>query len=474
MSKEGVKKTQEYRQPRKRVVLEERNGVVGKECTKCLRWLPLTDYSKHTNGLGDCRSICVDCVRLRKGYKKRTQIVLQEMNGISVNAKECLDCGTVRPLTDFQKATSGVGGVIARCKECCQYKKNSKRQLEIKYPDELSVVNKIKEYHKANVQLNYKNIVSIDGKLHAAAVRKFGAWKNAVSACDIEYNDITKKKTWDNLSVTDEVKEFYKTNRKLNASFVRTENFSLYHAGSKLFGSWGEAVNQSGFNYKDFRKKDLRRNPWTRELIIKEIKKLHENDIDLNTSNVRVNFSPLENAARRLFVSWENAVSVSGVDYKKERLDIGTSAYYGRRFEMLSDELLTEVGINFEKYNYRNNTSIKPDYIVRNELFLDAKLSEWTIYHCETIKKYEPHCRMLTVFFMRGNANKDEMLTEKTRIISVHKFIKQLPRHRQKYYLAEIESIENELNRIENGELNAIGNRSTEINEAGDGNRQVI
>lgn len=63
MSKQGVTKTQEYRKPRRRVKLEERDGVVGKECTKCGEWKPLDDYHNTSHGVGNRKPNCKICRR---------------------------------------------------------------------------------------------------------------------------------------------------------------------------------------------------------------------------------------------------------------------------------------------------------------------------------------------------------------------------------------------------------------------------
>jgi hypothetical protein len=64
MSKEGVKLTQEYRKQGKRVKLEERDGVAGKECTKCKVWKPLVEeFHRNKKGLGERSQVCKLCTR---------------------------------------------------------------------------------------------------------------------------------------------------------------------------------------------------------------------------------------------------------------------------------------------------------------------------------------------------------------------------------------------------------------------------
>jgi hypothetical protein len=74
VSKEGVAKTQEYRKPRKRVKLEERGGVVGKECTECGEWKALNvGFVKKNSGLGGNASICRWCQA--KYYKENREAI---------------------------------------------------------------------------------------------------------------------------------------------------------------------------------------------------------------------------------------------------------------------------------------------------------------------------------------------------------------------------------------------------------------
>jgi hypothetical protein len=145
-------------------------------------------------------------------------------------------------------------------------------------------------------------------------------------------------------------------------------------------------------------------------------------------------------AARRYYGSLERAIVEAGVSHLITYEELLTTAACGRRFERLLVKLLKEMGVKFER-----NFSVddcKPDFVLKNETWLDAKLSQWTTFSSDTVAKYEPYCKFLTIIFMRGNANLDEMITNKTRLISVHKLIKQLPRHRQYYYINRINFIE--------------------------------
>jgi hypothetical protein len=66
MSKKGVKKTQEYRKPRKRVEFGYRHGILGKKCTNCDNWLSLDNFYEIKSGLGGRFSKCKECYKENK------------------------------------------------------------------------------------------------------------------------------------------------------------------------------------------------------------------------------------------------------------------------------------------------------------------------------------------------------------------------------------------------------------------------
>jgi hypothetical protein len=62
----------------KRKKLEERDGVIGKECTKCGEWKPLAEgFNKHKLGLGGRKSECKVC---KKSYNEENKNHYLEVN----------------------------------------------------------------------------------------------------------------------------------------------------------------------------------------------------------------------------------------------------------------------------------------------------------------------------------------------------------------------------------------------------------
>lgn len=55
---------------RRKVKVEERKGVIGKECTKCGEWKSLEDFKKKTGGVGDKDPKCRECFAVHRDSKK--------------------------------------------------------------------------------------------------------------------------------------------------------------------------------------------------------------------------------------------------------------------------------------------------------------------------------------------------------------------------------------------------------------------
>jgi len=93
---------------------------------------------------------------------------------------------------------------------------------------------------------------------------------------------------------------------------VAKEHSALYHGACKVFGSWREALKESGINYE----KALNHKKWSREKIVKAIKRLRHEGKSLRPSQLRNNGGvKLLSAAEYHFGSWRRAVEVSGCNY---------------------------------------------------------------------------------------------------------------------------------------------------------------
>lgn len=111
----------------KRVELIEKNGIIGKRCTKCNEWQPLENYHNSKTAKDGRKPRCKECCRIDKGAKKRIhRTEITEVNGVV--GKECGICLKWIPLDSFLDRAKGLGGKRSDCAGC-----ERKRNLEYFY-----------------------------------------------------------------------------------------------------------------------------------------------------------------------------------------------------------------------------------------------------------------------------------------------------------------------------------------------------
>lgn len=115
----------------------------------------------------------------------------------------------------------------------------------------------------------------------------------------------------------------------------------------------------------------------------------------------------------------------------------------GKQFELLVARLFSEINLSFTKYNSGIKGCI-PDFILSKTHWLDAKLSEHTIFRSETIQKYEPYVDKLTIVYLRKTSQLEwrRMVTPKTELVHISFYLNQLPEARRSYYEEILNEIE--------------------------------
>jgi hypothetical protein len=176
---------------------------------------------------------------------------------------------------------------------------------------------------------------------------------------------------------------------------------------------------------------------WNDDVIRKELEKLisqGKSPSDIAQENSRL-YAALMHRYRNLADSCEQLGLPEPVKGYNSAYQIA-----GFEFEDILGHILTELGYGYTRPHVGH---CRPDFAINSRWF-DAKLSEWTINTCGTVRKYEPHCRSLTIIFARGR-DIDRMVSDKTRLIHVNRYIKQLPRSQRGYFYAKIREINDEL-----------------------------
>ena len=121
--------------------------------------------------------------------------------------------------------------------------------------------------------------------------------------------------------IRSEINALYKVPGK-KPSNVAKEHPRLYLKARKVFGSWRKALEACGIDYEESRN----RKKWSREKVLKDIKKLYESGQSLRPRNFRDNgMISLMSAATYHFGSWRKAVETCGVCYSCGRERKGRS-----------------------------------------------------------------------------------------------------------------------------------------------------
>ncbi|SET41966.1 hypothetical protein SAMN05216389_1112 [Oceanobacillus limi] len=177
-----------------------------------------------------------------------------------------------------------------------------------------------------------------------------------------------------------------------------------------------------------------------------EIIRRHSEGLPVNYSAIRVQDDALRRRCTALFGGYSKAVEACGFNYDDFRTDTAMASYYGIILEDLVKDIFAELRIEFGEKPPGN---LRPDIIMRYKRWVDVKLSEWTIDNrdCPTVEKYLPHCRSLTIVYLRGRQG-GRMYDDKVRLINVKEYVKQLPKHIRSYYYSKLDEIETMLNEI--------------------------
>lgn len=104
----------------------------------------------------------------------------------------------------------------------------------------------LRELHQAREPLNSGTIQAEDPGLHAAAVRYFGSYNEALRAARINPDLVRRRQSWTTARIVTALRAIGRRKRSISNSFIRRENPSLYIAAIRHFGSFARARRAAG------------------------------------------------------------------------------------------------------------------------------------------------------------------------------------------------------------------------------------
>lgn len=137
-------------------------------------------------------------------------------------------------------------------------------------------------------------------------------------------------------------------------------------------------------------------------------------------------------------------------DYEPSKYQVLKFSKLGMEFEHIVEKVLEKSNLPFTKYN-SGIRGCKPDFIISSTHWLDAKLSEHTVFNSETITKYEKHVEKLTIVYLRKTSQLEwrRFVTPKTELVHISFLLKDLPIEERTYF-------EEELNKLEKSIIKAL------------------
>jgi hypothetical protein len=112
--------------------------------------------------------------------------------------------------------------------------------------DKNSVTSELKSRHRDGESLNSGSLQRDDPGLHAAAVRHFASYDQALRAAKFDPEKVRRRRVWDKSDVIKGLKQARKAGKHLSDSAIRRDQPALYGAAVRLFGSFTAARTSAG------------------------------------------------------------------------------------------------------------------------------------------------------------------------------------------------------------------------------------
>jgi len=174
------------------------------------------------------------------------------------------------------------------------------------------IIRDILRREAAGLPLNLGGKQAVEPALYQAGSRVFGSWRNAVMAAGIPPERAKTKDEWPPSRILATIRSLSRRRRPLHPAELQRRYGHLVQAARRHFGSWAKAAVAAGVDPAK-----LKRTPsWTKERIIEAILTRTLNNEPLGSRTVRPR--SLADAGTRLFGSWRSSLAAAGIDLKRQ------------------------------------------------------------------------------------------------------------------------------------------------------------
>ena len=148
----------------------------------------------------------------------------------------------------------------------------------------------------------------VESKLYQAGSRVFGSWGNAVKAAGIAPERAKARDHWPPSKILAKIRSLSRRQQPPRPGELKRRHGYLMQAARRCFGSWSKAVVAAGVDPEKLK----RVMPWTQERVIEAILTRALNCEPLGSRTVKPR--SLAEAAARVFGSWQAALAAAGID----------------------------------------------------------------------------------------------------------------------------------------------------------------
>jgi hypothetical protein len=144
--------------------------------------------------------------------------------------------------------------------------------------------------------------------LYQAGSRIFGSWRNALQAAGLSPDRASRAERWPPAKILMVIRNLSRRRRPLRKRELEERFGNLVSAARRIFGSWSKAILASGVDPAKLR----RVAPWTRERVLETLltRALRNQPVSARLMEPR----SIVEAGRRFFGSWSATLEAAGLD----------------------------------------------------------------------------------------------------------------------------------------------------------------